>query len=110
LRAGGLVLSDLGHYESALKFIDEALRLRPSFIEALIDRGNLLQNLDRPLEALASYDAVLAKEPGRADILNNRSAVLLMLGRLPEAGTDLAKSLRIEPRLPQAWSNRGIFF
>jgi len=57
LRVGGVVLSDLGRYESALKFIDEALRLRPSFIEALIDRGNLLQNLDRPLEALASYDA-----------------------------------------------------
>jgi len=76
----------------------------------LIDRGNLLQNLDRPLEALASYDAALAKEPGRADILNNRGAVLLMLGRLPEAGTDLAKALRIEPRLPQAWSNRGNLF
>lgn len=58
---GAVVLSDLGRYESALKFIDEALRLRPSFIEALIDRGNLLQNLDRPLEALASYDAALAK-------------------------------------------------
>jgi tetratricopeptide (TPR) repeat protein len=33
-----------------------------------------------------------------------------MLGRLPEAGTDLAKALRIEPRLPQAWSNRGKLF
>jgi hypothetical protein len=34
-----------------------------AFIEALIDHGNLLQNLDRPLEALASDDAALAKNP-----------------------------------------------
>jgi tetratricopeptide (TPR) repeat protein len=33
-----------------------------------------------------------------------------MLGRLPEAGTDLAKALRNEPRFLQAWSNRGNLF
>ena len=109
-RTGGLVLSDLGRFESALEFIDEALRLRPDFVEALVDRGNLLQNLDRSLEALASYDTALAKEPGRADILNNRGSALLLLGRLQEAGRNFAEALQIDPFVQQAWLNRGNLF
>jgi tetratricopeptide (TPR) repeat protein len=47
LRAGALVLRDLGQSEAALEFLDEATRLRPDFIEALLDRGEILQILER---------------------------------------------------------------
>ncbi len=70
---------------------DEALRPRPVFIEGLIDRGNLFQELERPLEALASCNDALENAPGRADILNNRGSALLMSGRAQEVGMDFAK-------------------
>jgi tetratricopeptide (TPR) repeat protein len=105
LRAGGLVLSDLGHYESALKFIDEALRLRPSFIEALIDHA-----ISSKISTVRWKLLLPTMPPSQRTRPGRYSEQSRMLGRLPEAGTDLAKALRSEPRFPQAWSNRGNLF
>src|SRR5262249_53035828 len=83
LRAGALAHHGLGRFERALEFLDEAIRLRPKFIDALNDRGNVLQALGRTFEAVSSYSAALQLEPARADILNNRGFCLARTRALP---------------------------
>ena len=49
---------------------------QPDYAEALNNRGNALQELTRPDEALASYDKALALKPDYAEALNNRGNAL----------------------------------
>ena len=51
-------------------------RVKPDYAEALNNRGNVLQELKRFDEALASYDARSPCEPDHAEALNNRGNAL----------------------------------
>ena len=43
-------------------------KLTPSYVPALIGRGRVLLELDRDAEALASFEAALAKDPSLTDL------------------------------------------
>ena len=54
---------ELGHTEQAIKFLDIALRMRPSYPEALFTKGKALQALGRFAEADAAFSAVIENDP-----------------------------------------------
>ena len=49
-----------------------AIALKPDFAEAYNNRGNALWDLQRPVEALASYDKAIALKPDYAEAYDNR--------------------------------------
>lgn len=61
-----------GSPEAALRLADEALRLRPSKVEPLMEKSLALRELGRGAESEAALELVLALEPG------NRLATLLL--------------------------------
>jgi len=75
--------------EAATRF-DRALQADAGYVPALIGRGQVLLELDRDADALASFEAALAKDPSlielrnRVDVLRFR-AVQDMLGRAKAA-------------------------
>jgi predicted TPR repeat methyltransferase len=73
----------------------------------LYNRGNALQDLKRPAEALVSFDQALAIKPDYAEALNNRGSALQDLNRPAEALASFEKALAINPRDPAALNNRG---
>jgi protein O-GlcNAc transferase len=50
--------------------------VRPDYAEALSNRGNILQELKRFDDALASYDRALSVRPDYAEALSNRGNTL----------------------------------
>ena len=52
----GLGVEAMAHdrYEAALGYYDQALQLSPTSLGILLNRGNCLRRLGRPVEALAS--------------------------------------------------------
>ena len=56
-------------------------RCGPGDVNALENRGNALLALGRPQDALACFDAVLARNPRHGDALLNRGGALASLGR-----------------------------
>ena len=62
----GMVLKGLGQLEQALLSLDVALKLQPDYAECLANRGVLLQEMQRPDEALACYDRALQYAPRSA--------------------------------------------
>ncbi len=56
------------------------MALKADHLEALNNRGLVLRDLDRPLEALASFDRALSIDPGHAEIHSNRACLRLLLG------------------------------
>jgi tetratricopeptide (TPR) repeat protein len=68
----GVVYSQRGNHAEAVRQIDAALKINPKTASALNNRGNALQELKRPDEALASYNWALALKPDFLATFNNR--------------------------------------
>jgi tetratricopeptide (TPR) repeat protein len=96
------------NFEEALASCDRALAVRPHDADALVNRGNALQQLKRLDEALASYDRALARRPDYAEALSNRGVTLHELRRFDEALTSFKRALAVRPDYAEALYNRGV--
>lgn len=74
----GLLLLETGQPAAALHSFGRALALGPDRIETRACVAHALRDLGRLDEAVAHYDAVLARHPQFADAVINRSYALLM--------------------------------
>jgi len=72
------------------------------------NRGNALIKLNRPLQAIESYDAARAIGGDTAQLLTNRAHALRRLDRPQDAITDLNKALAIAPQFPEAHFERSL--
>jgi tetratricopeptide (TPR) repeat protein len=99
---------ELKRHEEALASYDKVLAIKPDYVEALHDRGVVLQGLKRHEEALASYDKALAIRPDYVEALHDRGVVLRELKRHEEALASYDKALAIKPDHADALNNRGI--
>ena len=69
-----------GDERAAAEHFDRALLIEADYVPALVGRGQALLELDRPGDALASFEAALAKDPtltdlkGRVEVLRFRAA------------------------------------
>jgi tetratricopeptide (TPR) repeat protein len=96
-----------GKLEATLASTEQALALRPDFVEALLCRAFALHALNRFEEALASFDRVLALQPDHDEALNNRAVVLRVLRRHEEALSSYEQVLALRPDNAEAAYNRG---
>jgi protein O-GlcNAc transferase len=103
----GVIEFQHGRAAEGVRLIDEALAIKPDYIEALIDRGNILSALERLDEALAAYDQALLLKPDNPNGLYNRGCVLQRLGRQEHALADYDQALAIRPNFVEALNNRG---
>ena len=103
----GGVLSGLGRLNEALQSHERALALwaNPKFHN---NRAILLERMDRPEEALASWDAARALAPDVAAYHHGRAGALRVLKRCGEALAGYDAALRLDPTVADAHSNRGV--
>src|SRR5207248_9666650 len=72
-----------------------------------LNRGIALQALNRPKEALASYDRALTIAPNYPDALLNRCVALEALGRADEALAGYERALQMDPASQALLVKRG---
>lgn len=70
-------------------------------------QARALANGGHPDEALAAYDALLARSPGNVDVLLGRGIVHARLQHWPEAERDLRAAATAAPTYADAWSALG---
>ena len=73
-----------GNFSDALKSADLALAIDPLLAPTWSHRGNILRVLDRPQEALDSYDRAISLDRDNAEAYLNKSYCLLLAGRWRE--------------------------
>jgi tetratricopeptide (TPR) repeat protein len=89
--------------------INHRARVVVSFVaDALNSRGVALRDLNRPAEALASYEKALALAPDCAGAWFNRGSALRDLQHHAEALASYDTALRIKPDMAEAWVGRGL--
>ncbi len=84
-------------HAEALRCFDEALKLKPDFVDVLLEKGNILVIEKRFPEALASYDEGLKYDKKNAALWFNRAVVLIQMGKLDDAFTSVNKFLELKP-------------
>jgi len=102
---------DITNLKSGLDYCDEALRddVMPHRGELLINRGIVKFAMDDKKGALADFNAALIVNPQLGDGYINRAALLISLGRYPEARGDVERALQLGAvNIPVAYYNRGV--
>lgn len=100
----GRMVNDAGDLAGAEKLYREALAQQPSFPQALLNLGSVLERQGRNDEAIACWqqalgyiDAADSPDPGlQKHALNNLGRLLEQLHRYPEAEAMLARSLAVD--------------
>ena len=102
----GMRLSYQQRPDEAVANFDQALALKPDFVEVLISRGIALFSLGRFADAVASYDGALALQPD-PEVFSIRGLALYMLGRFDEAVLSHDRALALKPDYAEAHVNRA---
>ncbi|HYK81312.1 MAG TPA: tetratricopeptide repeat protein, partial [Micropepsaceae bacterium] len=90
-----------------LTCFDRALALKPDYAPAMLNRGNVLSQMGRFADALASYDLAQALMPASGELTMNRGNALFELERYAEALASYDAALKQDHREPLLWNNRG---
>jgi tetratricopeptide (TPR) repeat protein len=103
----GVLDIDKNQFESAIRYLEHSLTIRPRAVAAWQNLGIALRALKRPHEALAASERALQIAPDNPELLNNQGNVLLEIGQAEGALNCYAQALALAPDFVEAYDNRG---
>jgi len=104
----GFMFYNMGEYDTALSYVESAIKLKPDDNEAWYVKGVSLDALGRHEEALKAYDKAIELNPDLAASWTNKGAALDALGRHEEALKAYDKAIELNPDLAASWTNKGV--
>ena len=69
----GLSYSDLGKYDQAIYYYDQAINRNPEYAMAYNNRGNVFYRMGDYDKAIIDYNRAINLNPGLAEAFNNRA-------------------------------------
>lgn len=103
----GVQQYEVGDYEAAIAFWEQAIELKPDYYQAWGNRGLGLKHLKQYEVALTSYDKALAIAPDFYKAWYNRGLVLDELQQYGDAIAAYDQVLALHPDFYKAWYSRG---
>lgn len=96
-RNRGIVRLELGQLDAALADLQHAAIELPDDVLTLLNMGFIYQQMERPADAVVSYDAIVRLEPEWMGAWLNRSSALLDAGMTGAAVADARRAVELEP-------------
>lgn len=93
--ARGICLTEAGQYKEAMRSFEQAIELKPLYIDAYMKCGMAAYKLRKIDQALEYYSRVIELDPGNTSIYSLRAEVWLMLKDLNAACIDWNKALQL---------------
>jgi len=106
----GKMLLSRGQLDEARACLADALRVRPTYGQALAGMGDLHAALSQFDDAIRFYSEALRLEPHLADAQNAWGGVLLAQGKPQDAVEHFTTATRLDPTLAEAEFNFGLAF
>jgi protein O-mannosyl-transferase len=96
-----------GKISDAMGYFEEALRIKPDYVEMQCNLGLTLAQVGKTQSAIEHYEQALRIEPNLAMAHCNLGVALAQVGRIPEAIEHLQQALRVRPSYAEAHYNLG---
>jgi len=90
-------LQMLGRYREAIGFYEKAQEMRPDDHQPSVGMGQCLIAINQRDAAVEHFEALTARFPGKADVLENLATAYFRTGRETEGVATVRKALAIEP-------------
>ena len=103
----GMQQLDKGENEAAERQLRKAVTLAENDLDAHMNLGRALHNLNRSVEAVAEFDRVIALDPKTPLARVHRGMVRQALGDLDAAIADLTEEIRQNPTYAPSYFSRG---
>jgi tetratricopeptide (TPR) repeat protein len=96
--------------KKAIEYLNEAIKLKPDYVEAFNNRGLAYFNLGQYQRAIKDYNNALRLKPDFTGAYYNRGAAYDDLGQYQRAIEDYDNALRLKPDYVEAYNNRGVTY
>ena len=97
----------LGRYDDAERLLARCVELAPGFMPARHNYATVLYRQNKPVEALAQVDRLLAEDSTNPGYRNLKAAALGRTGDYAQAITLYRSVLKDQPRQPKVWMSLG---
>ncbi len=104
----GIALGQAGRVGEAIRHYEQALRIKPDYVEAHYNLGIVLEQAGRVPEAREHYEQALRIKPDYAEAHNNLGNVFLQEGKVSDAIGHYEQALQIKPDYADAHNNLGL--
>ena len=101
------ILLTKGCYEAAAAYYEQAIALRPAFVEALTNLGTARMRLGEMQAAIDAYQAALTLRPQYIEAMNGLGVTLKHMGRFTQAIAYFETALSIQPSNAELLNNLG---
>jgi predicted O-linked N-acetylglucosamine transferase (SPINDLY family) len=99
-----------GQYEVAVETYEQAIQLKPNFVEAYYNKGNALRELKKFEEAIASYDLAIRFKPDFAMAYFTKGNACKEIEKFELALECYDRAIELNPWYSEAHSNKGVVF
>jgi tetratricopeptide (TPR) repeat protein len=103
----GIELLHAGKAVDAIPFFDQAIRLKPQYAQAYINRAiayHLMRQFNR---ALADYNLAIQISPKLPEAYYNRGITFNEIGQMSRAVDDFTRAIDLNSKYAEAFTNRG---
>lgn len=101
---------DLGDYDKALEYCDQAIALDSVKSDYLYQKANILDNAGRSKEAIRVMGEYIANNPDMAEGYYRRGWFEDHSGNVEEAIEDYTIAITLQPNVAYAYLNRGVLY
>lgn len=101
---------DLGDYDKALEYCDQAIALDSVKSDYLYQKANILDNAGRSKEAIRVMGEYIANNPDMAEGYYRRGWFEDHSGNVEEAIEDYTMAITLQPNEAYAYLNRGVLY
>ncbi len=99
----GNMLVNLKQFDRAISCLRRVIEIVPGFAGGYVNLGNALKDQGEPAAAIEIYGLAVDLAPELVEAHSNMTLAYGILGRLDEALASIARTLRIDPDMAQAW-------
>lgn len=108
INLANLISKNQTRLEEADHLYKQAISMRADYVQAYINRGDILMKLNKTIEAQEVYEKALLYDNENADIYYNLGVVFLEQGKSSQANVYFNKAIELAPDHEQALLNSAI--
>lgn len=101
-------LEQTGNFEDAITNYQEALRLRPNYVQAEVNLGHLFETLGRIDDAIDLLERGLIRHPEDPNLRSNLGNAYLQKGRATAARKMLSRAIELAPNAAPAYNSLAV--